>query len=204
MTITLIINTCADLQEQVISSGRVPYGWRAYALQNFILPAYCAESTLDEVIVVGDWHEGEGYKYIPCPVSDHKSGVDSIPQRQVGFEAATGDILIFQHDDHFLDLGSLNNVMPSMPADVLAPARYTRLRNIDGERLNDGSEAGYVNGHCAIYKREVIETCPWNKLPEVFPLDIEHTKQILAAGFTIKWTDDIQVWDVECGAEPWK
>jgi len=203
MSISLIVNTCAARDDGTLSNAKQPHAQRAYALQNFILPAYIEEAGIDEVIVVGEWYEGEGYTYVPF-MPYHETWADTLDQRQIGFEMSKGDILIFQHDDHFLDLASLNDVMPMMPADVLSPARYTRLRNVAGERLNDGSRDGYINGHCAIYRREVIEACPWNELPEKFIWDVLHTEQIRKAGFKISWTDTIKVWDVEMGAKPWE
>jgi len=202
--ISLIINTAAlaPFAKHSLSSGKMPHSWRAYALQNFILPSYVEGCEIDEVIVAGRWCEGEGYTYVPVPAVHH-SWADCIAQRQAGFEESTGDILIFQHDDHLLDLASLNDVMPMMAADVLSPARYTRLRNVAGERLNDGSRDTYICGHCAIYKREVIERCPWKDVPVKFTMDVEHTNQIRDAGFEIAWTDMIRIWDTEHGATPW-
>jgi hypothetical protein len=153
--ISLIINTCALQDRESISSGRVPHKWRQYALRNWILPQYIADPYIDEVIVVGSWEEGEGYTYLPCP-SKHFNAADALEQRQMGFERSEGDVLIFQHDDHMLDLFVFNNWMmnmqvaqekthPEMPADVIIPMRYTRARNIVGERLNNGEDMGYIS-----------------------------------------------------------
>lgn len=215
--ISLIINTAAGAPhaKHVQSSGRVPYSWRAYALQNFIIPNYLSDPAIDELIVVGHWHADAGYTYIPTePV--HYNWADCIAQRQAGFEAARGDILIFQHDDHLLDsltedfpgdrIYSAFADCPSAESDfpsVISCSRYTCARRARGEALNDGSANGYIDGHCAIYQREVIERCPWKDVPAVFTMDVAHTQQILAAGFTIAYNTGIAVRDVEYGAEPW-
>lgn len=226
--ISLIINTCAGRQwgrkedpmriaHTVAHSGQF-YSQRAYALQNFILPAAIADPDLDEVIVVGEWHDGEGYTYVPKP-SIHFSSDDAPHQRQAGFEAAKGDWLIFQHDDHMLESAHFTTYEDA-EADVLIPQRWTRLRNVAGERLPNGEPSppggertsptsvdfhgGYISGHLAIYRREVLEACPWSEVPAERCWDVRHTEQIRAANFNIHWSDTLRVWDVEMGSKPWE
>ena len=222
MTVSLVINTCAGGTKaaETLSSGRQPHEQRAFALRNFTLPAALADPTFNEVIVAGEWEPGNGYVYIEVP-SKHFSCVDALAQRQAGFERSTGHKVVFQHDDHMLQVTDPYTLSASMdpdwgtPAhkqiDVLIPARYTRLRDVNGERLRNGEPQnninvytlGYVSGHCAIYRREVLEKCPWGDVPEKFTWDIEHTKQIRAAGFNIEWSSALKVWDVEAGSRPW-
>ena len=220
--ISLVLNTCA-LQRSMYNTtpAGVPYNTRAYALRNWILPQYIADPYIDEVIVVGSWHEGEGYQYIPSP-SKYFSCVDALEQRQLGFEASNGDVVIFQHDDHVLESPDwLRDYFDSCclladskfkkPAAVLSPSRYTRLRSISGERLNNGEPGynshvppgGHLSGHCAIFRREVIERCPWTDAQKVFTWDVSATQNIVTAGFKIVWTDAIRCWDVEEGSTPW-
>lgn len=203
MTTSMIINTAAEAPhaKHVNSSGGVPYSWRAYALQNFILPAYIESPLIDEVIVAGHWHSGRGYSYVPVEAV-HFNWADCIAQRQAGFEVASGDTLIFQHDDHLLERHpALTAIFPDIG--VVSPDRFTRARLVEGERLNSGAANGYIDGHCAIYKRKVIERCPWKDVPMKFVVDKLHTEQIVAAGFKIVWTETIRVQDVEYGATPW-
>ena len=191
-----------------MSSGRQPHVQRAYALRNFILPAALADPTFDEVIVVGEWEPGNGYIYIEVP-SVHFSCVDALAQRQAGFERSTGGWVVFQHDDHLLEsgergpVGDAIHVPNSNRADVIVPARYTRLRNVNGERLNNGERKAYVSGHCAIYRREVLERCPWGAVDEVFHWDVVHTSQINMAGYKIEWSDALRCYDCEAGGRPW-
>ncbi|KKK90453.1 hypothetical protein LCGC14_2722840, partial [marine sediment metagenome] len=159
--------------------------------------------------------------YIEVP-SEHFSCVDALAQRQAGFERSTGDVVVFQHDDHMFlppDYYELSIGMSpgwGTPAykqiDVLVPARYTRLRDVNGERLYNGEDrfpfsgspdVPYISGHCAIYRREVLEACPWGNVEEQFTWDIRHTEQIRDAGFKIEWSDALRAWDVEAGAAPW-
>ena len=227
--ISLVINTCAGGAKaaETLSSGGQPHAQRAFALRNFILPAAIADPTFNEVIVVGEWEPGNGYTYIEVP-SKHFSCVDALQQRQVGFEKSRGDVVIFQHDDHILEVWPLDHgynaveVFEEEEPSVLVPARYTRLRNVNGERLYNGEPdlvfddkgvyaveflqrqvRGYISGHCAIYRREVLEKCPWGDVSEKFTWDVQHTAQIRAAGFKITWSSALKVWDVEAGSRPW-
>ena len=239
MSISLVINTCANGPKaaETLSSGKQPHAQRAFVLRNFILPAALADPTFDEVIVVGEWEPGNGYIYIEVP-SVHFSCVDALAQRQAGFERSRGTLIFFQHDDHMLERmpfwDDAKGIIPPEfrePHDVVVPSRYTRLRDVNGERLNGGEPTiswpestagriagygktvtnkavplhdGYISGHCAIYRREVLERCPWNDVPEKFTWDVEHTRQIRVAGFKIEWSSALNVWDVEAGSHPWK
>ena len=226
--ISLVINSCANGPKaaETLSSGGQSHMQRSFALRNFILPAALADPTFSEVIVVGEWEPGDGYIYIESP-SEHFSCVDALAQRQAGFERSTGDWVVFQHDDHLLknpivdydEETALHKIYRiKQKFDVLIPARYTRLRDVNGERLFNGApitgpgdassavnpfSKGYISGHCAIYRREVLEKCPWGGVEKVHTWDIEHTKQIRDAGFTIEWSDALRVYDCEAGSRPW-
>ena len=217
MSVSLVVNTCAGGPKaaETLGSGGQPHMQRSFALRNFVLPAALADPTFSEVIVVGEWEPGDGYIYIESP-SKHFSCVDALAQRQAGFERSTGDWIVFQHDDHLLDnpivdydeVTALHKVdRIKQKFDVLVPARYTRLRNVNGERLFSGegeiAATSYISGHCAIYRREVLEKCPWSNVAEQFTWDIRHTGQIRAAGFTIEWSSALKVWDCEAGSRPW-
>jgi len=198
--LSIIINTCAGgpRAEEVCGSGgkSLPHACRHYALRNFIIPRACTLSP--QVIVVGEWESGP-YEYIHIP-SRHFNCADALAQRQAGFEAARGNWLLFQHDDHIVDA-----LWPSAKfgAHVASPRRWTHLRLAEAERLNDGEDDGYICGHAALYRREVLERCPWGNVPPVFTWDVAHTRQIVAAGFKIAW-DAFDVYDVEFGGEPWR
>lgn len=221
--ISLCINTCANGPKaaETKGSGGQTHERRAFALRNFILPAAIADPTFSEVIVVGEWEPGNGYIYIEVP-SERFSCVDALAQRQAGFERSMGDWIVFQHDDHLLDNSIDWHCSSGCPAigdalgykadgiDVLVPARYTRLRDVNGEELINGmplvenlGQEGYISGHCAIYHREVLEYCAWGAIPKVFDWDVKHTAQIRDAGFKIEWTDALRCYDIEAGAKPW-
>ena len=233
MSVTLAINTCCldPKAGEGSSSGAKPYKQRAFVLKNFILPAAIADDFIDEVIVVGSWETGTGYTYLPKP-SINFNCTDTLHQRQHAFEHSHGDIVIFMHDDHLLDLTcngarfNLAGYMRTHEIDVLVPARYTRLRKVEGERLNSGepgmwpygvsenpditeaakhyANVGYIPGHCAIYRREVLQHCPWADVPEIFQWDTQHSESIHLSGFKTRHTTLARVWDVEEGSTPWK
>jgi hypothetical protein len=206
--ISVVINTAAAAPhaKHVLSSGKVPYSWRAFLLQNIILPAYTQASEIDEVIVAGVWKPApnDEYKYVHVE-PEHFSWADCIMQRQAGYNVASGDWIIHQHDDHLIDLATMNDIAWSKDylMDVLSFNRITFARSVAGEELNSGKVDGYVDGHCAAYKRKVLEACPWSAVPKQFTMDQLHTKQILDAGFHVAWDEPLWVQDCEYGAQPW-
>lgn len=207
MTISLVVNTCAagPGASTTLSSGKVPYSWRAYALQNFILPRYLDDPNIDEIIVVGEWKPAprNEYQYIEVP-SEAFNCTDALAQRHAGCEAASGDWIICSHDDHILASDWYHFFSLGNGGNVISPARRTRLRAITDEPLNNGRANGYVNGHCAIYQRAALQAAPWSAVPKVFTWDKAHTQQLLDAGETIDFDDSIVCYDVEYGASPWR
>lgn len=198
--ISIILNTsCLGPRAREIhgSDGRTStvHAMRAYALRCFILPAYASlNPSIFEIIIVGEFEEGEGYRYIHVP-SVHFSSADALAQRQAGFEASRGAFIWHTHDDHFLDC-----FLPPH-ADVMVPERWTRLRGRE-EMLNNGWP-DYCSGHACGYKREVLEACPWSAVPVVREWDVRHTAQIRGAGFSIAQAPMMRAWDVEFEATPW-
>lgn len=192
--ISVIVNTACLGDPTTRNSQQIGlHATRAYALKHWIIPSYLADPHISELIVVGEFEAGDGYRYIWMP-SIHKSCVDALSQRQAGFDAASGDWLVFQHDDHTLAPGWQNGL--DVRADVLNPTRWRA-----GARLNNGeadfNPAPYISGHCAVYKRRVLETCPWGSVPPQHTWDQAHTAQIRTADFSISWTDAMRVRDVE-------
>lgn len=205
MSISLIVTTCALAPHAAttLSSGRQPHDFRAYLLRCHLIPQALANPDISEVIVVGEFEEGDGYRYLSVPSVEQNSIHDSLRKRQAGCEAATGRWIIVQNDDHLLDPMFTRNFYKHAYADVVSPARWTRLRGRP-ERLNDGSQDRYINGHTAIYSREALQRCPWESLPRVFSYDIEHTRLLRQACFDVLWADDCITWDCELGATPWQ
>lgn len=191
--LSVIVNTCSlgPMAKTVTGShSDTPHFVRAYALRHFILPHYTRYA--DEVIVVGEYAEGDGYTYLYCP-SEYFSAVDALAQRHEGYSVARGGWLAFVHDDHWLDLTDAD-YLDWRSADVWVPRRY---RAGEGELINGMHETPpYIGGHCAIYSRQAIESAPWNAVPKVWTWDVEHTR-MLGDDLTAAETDRVRVWDVE-------
>lgn len=203
--ISLIIPTCALSQTTRLSSGRQPYQFRAFLLRCFTLPQAIADPHIDEVIVVGEFEAGVGYQYVNVPNVHHDNIHDALAQRQAGFETATSDWLLYLADDHVLDPHATGRMQKYMSlGDVISLNRGTRMRHANGELLNAGMANGYINGHAACYRRDVLATCPWSNAPRQFTYDIAHTGQIRQAGFAHVYAPDAIAWDCEYGATPWR
>jgi hypothetical protein len=199
--IWVIINTAAGGSQETLSSAKMPHHIRSYALRNFMLPNYLRDPYIDELIIVGEWEDGEGYKYVHVP-SKYMDWRDALEQRQTAFEESKGDFVVFQHDDHMLD-PYWSTFRHTWTGDVIVPQRWTRLRSTKGERLNNGEADHYISGHVARYRRGVINYCPWGDVPAVRVWDIRHTEQILVRGYHIQW-NAFRCWDVEFGSKPWQ
>lgn len=208
MNTSLVITTAAlaDPTLTPLSSGRQPHRFREYLLKCHILPQAAAMLDIQEVLVVGDFEDGEGYRYIPVPSVERSSIFDSLRKRQIGCAEAKGNWIIVQNDDHLLDPDFVSRMWKYVAADtgVVSPARRTRLRRTAGEALNSGSRDGYINGHTAAYRRDVLQRCPWDNCPRIFSYDVAHTHMIRDAGFDIVFPADVITWDCEYLAEPWR
>lgn len=203
--ISIVVNTCClgpRSHEITGSCTPTPHVYRLFALGNFIIPAYIADPNIDEVIVVGEFADGEGYTYVPSP-STHFSCIDALAQRQAGFEASSGDIIIFTHDDHHLDFGfaaALRAMLP-FPDDISVVLPQRRRRTFGGHNvLNNGRDQGYLGGHAVVMTRDAATRAPWRDVAQVHEWDKSHTALVAAAGLKARWLDDLWVWDVELGA----
>lgn len=206
MSIACVLNTSclaagADTQ---LSSGRVPYGRRAWLLRNVILPTYRWSGIFSEIVVVGEFEPGDGYTYVPAQ-SIYKNCADALWKRQAGFDALKHKVewTLFQHDDHLYDP---TNPYPhtQTTAHVLAPSRWTRARG-QAEPLNDGSRDGYVNGHASLMRTNaVFPLFSWASIPPVFTWDVEVTMRLAELRLPWGYAPEIKVFDLEEGAEPWR
>ncbi len=210
MTVSVIVNTAAlgEVSAAVLSSGGVQHGLRTTLLRERLLPRLLRDPDVGEVIVVGEWESGEGYRYVPCNSVNYDC-TDALEQRQRGFEASTGRLVVFLHDDHipaddFFQVLREYDVSPAW--DVLVPIR----RALDSEgsvhNLENGRQEGYVMGHCSVLRRAVCERAPWRRVPKVYTWDICATLLWRDANAKILWADDLVVYDLEAslGAKPWE
>ena len=205
--LTMVVNTCAlgpRAMETASATNGAVYAARRFALGNFILPAYLNDPFIAEVIVVGEWCEGEGYTYIHSP-SRYFSSDDAIAQREAAAKVATGDIIVFQHDDHILHPKAARElVITEMNgADVLVLPRFVRSMLGDISKPNGGAATPpYIGGHCAAYTSHALATVPWRAVPAIREWDQAQTMLMRAAGLKISWpTNTPRVYDAELGAQ---
>ena len=205
--LSVVINTCAlgpRAAETASATNGAVYAARRFALGNFILPAYLNDDFISEVIVVGEWCEGEGYTYIHSP-SRYFSSDDAVAQREAAAKVATGDIIVFQHDDHILHPKAAKELVTSEMdgADVLVLPRFVRSRLGDLAKPNGSSATPpYIGGHCAAYTSDAISRVPWRAVPAIREWDQAQTMLMRAAGLNIRWpTNTPRVYDCEVGAQ---
>ena len=205
-SLSVCVNTCAlgpraaDTQSATLAAT---YAARRYPLGNFILPTLIHDPYISEVIVVGEWCEGEGYTYVPC-ASRYFSSDDAVAQRQAAFEASSGEFILFQHDDHILHpraareivTGAMNDI------DVMVLPRFARSMNGDIAKPNGGDATPpYLSGHAAVYRRKILERVPWSAVPAIREWDQAQTMLMRGAGARLAWPKDgARVYDVEIGA----
>ena len=198
--ISVVINSAAlgPKSRALVSSGGKIYGERATLLRDRILPA---SAEADEVIVVGEFESGPGYIYVPSP-SQAFDCTDALHQRQAGFVASRGEILVFQHDDHCADpafFETLRRYASDTSWDVLVPDRHT----MDGKRLDTGAhgspgvDESYVMGHACVMRRAMVERAPWSDVSKVITWDVVHTRQLRSCGARIRWVDDLVMFNLE-------
>jgi hypothetical protein len=210
MRVSVVINSAAlgTRSARVLSSGHLPHGQRAELLRKQILPTVLAHRAVDEVVIVGEWEEGAGYRYVPSP-STRFDCTDALAQRAAGFASCHGDVVLFQHDDHAAQSECLDvlvrKYVPERTWDVLVPRRMA----MDGSTprvLNNGADEGYVMGHACVMRRAIAEAVPWTRAPAVFTWDVAYTGLLRARDARVRWVDDLVVWDLEAelGATPWK
>ena len=205
--LSVVVNTCAlgpRAAETTSATNGAVYAARRFALGNFILPAYLNDPFIAEVIVVGEWCEGEEYTYIHIP-SRYYSSDDAVAQREAAAKVATGDIIVFQHDDHILHPKAARELVTTgmNGADVLVLPRFVHSRLGDLPKPN-GSAATppYIGGHCAAYTSHAITTVPWRAVPAIREWDQAQTMLMRASGLDIHWpTNTPRVYDCEVGAQ---
>ena len=207
MSISLVIPTCAlgNAALTPLSSGKQAHAFRAYLLRCFTLPQALANPLIAEVIIVGEFETGANYRYLEVPSVTHDNVRDALHKRDVGCRAATGDWIMMLADDHVLDSSAISRTQKyTQIGDVVSLNRRTRMRHADGETLNSGMRDGYINGHAALYRRDVLEHCPWSAVERRFTFDVLHTEQVKHAGFHVVYAPDAYAEDVEYGAMPWR
>lgn len=198
MIISYIINSAA-LDPWVAGSNphrSAAYRQRADLLRHRVLPAAIKQG-FDEIIVAGCFEEGEGYTYLPV-APRYRDRRDALLQREAGARLATGDILVFGHDDHAIGNGFSSRLVEKAddPAwDLIIPRR---IHGITGVEMNNGKAENYCGGHVLVLRRWLWAAVPWTKLNTEY-WDTSQTREWRAVGGKIVWDDDLVHIDVEAG-----
>ncbi len=194
--ISLIFNTAS--KDPAVQGGNpfraTPYSVR-YALfkDKILLPSL--EMGFDEVIVCGVFEAGEGYTYVPMKPM-RRDRRDALHQRDLGGAYATGDLLVFCHDDHLPGPGfveELKQLNVDTSWDLLVPKR---LHGITGAELNNGRADNYMGGHCLVMCRQLWAEVPWTSVDTEW-WDTSLTRLWREAGARIVWTDALTHLDME-------
>lgn len=197
---SVVINSAAlgSRSRGQLSSSGIPHGRRGVLLKEQILPGLIGRQGL-EVVVAGEYEPGEGFLYVSSP-SVAFDCTDALQQRAAGLSASSGNIVLFQHDDHIVCDGFFQILSDKYAQDdswdVLVPSRWA----MDGgkrRRLNDGRADGYVMGHACVMRRAMAECVPWSSVPRVFTWDVEHTRLLRGRHARLLWVEDLKVWDLE-------
>ena len=200
MKISYIINTaCGDPRSNRPANPwrQAGYAERRKLLTERVLPA-ALDQGFDEIIIAGTFEDGAGYTYVPV-APRYRDRRDALWQREIGARHATGDVLVFGHDDHAIGEGFVKHLHD----DLCSPLAYEwdlliprRLHAITGAELNNGRSADYMGGHVLVMKRWLWAQVPWTSVATEF-WDLSLTRLWREAGAKLVYADDLIHYDVE-------
>lgn len=184
---------------------------RRMLLDELIMPSILAQS-FDEVMVVGDFHSGPGWRHLPFrPLTG--STIDALFKRDLGAMATSSDWLFYLCDDHRVhpdfskDLATLMQGRTFGPKDVIVPARFCE-RNGEKIGLNMGWPGylgqAYCGGHGGIFPRAAVQDVPWSLAPWDPQWDFHYSRILLDRGYQFHYmSGDCFIEDIEPESEPW-
>lgn len=180
----------------IVSEKRIPL------VEEHVLPSVRRQGLFQEILVVGDFHPGDGYRYLSVPTVTGTT-MDALMKRECAAAATRADALLYLCDDHVL----LDGWADGWPAwaegrwGILVPARYTV---VDGHLvpINNGTDrrdphAPYCGGHAGIFRREVLRQRPWMAAPHDLFWDLGHSRQVVDSGFVVAPCPDLRVCDID-------
>ncbi len=183
------------------SGGRTPL------LDAISIPA-ALRAGFDEVVVVGTYHEGDGYRYLHVP-DITKTTLDALIKRDVGTLATSAEWLFYLADDHTwaADSQTLTR-LPFASNDIIVPGRwcdgYSQPYTLNmGLHLNDPNRP-YCAGHGGFFRRSLIAARPWTTMPHHPNWDLLATRIQLAMGARLYYHDEPTIKDIEPQAQPWR
>jgi len=193
--ISLIFNTCC--LDPRAKDYRNPYRSTNYEDRaNLLREVLKNLSGFDEVIVAGNFEEGENYHYIEVPPYYHDRR-DALRQRELGARYTTGDLLVFSHDDHAPGGNLAYQLKDGIEGDIIVPKRINKSSS---KTLNNGKSTDMMGGHLLIMRRWVWAKVPWTSVHTEW-WDVTMTRLWREAGAEIMWNDDLICYDVEAKAD---
>lgn len=176
-------------------------------LDEFVIPSVLSQG-FSEVVVVGPYHSGEGYRHLPFdPVTN--SPVDALFKRDTGTVATRSSWLFYLSDDHCISpdfKAGLRRLVTHDGFDhrhILVPDRYTR-RDETCIPLNMGLPDKYCAGHGGVFHRTAIQEVPWGCVPHHPNWDVIHSDMLTQRGYVLSRSPDCRIEDVEPNSTPWK
>jgi len=174
-----------------------------------VLPSVVGQP-FTEIVVVGHYKEGTGYRYIHVPPVTGTT-VDALIKRDTAAVATEADILVYLCDDHRLSPTFYDDLQMYLPEpwDLLAPSRYTMREGLSIP-LNMGRREGYIGGHGIVARRSALRLLPWmaglHQGDAARIWDVTHTHEAVRRGVRVSFAPDgvLGIEDIEPGAQPWR
>lgn len=179
---------------------------RRELLEKQVLPSVICQP-FNEIVVVGDYKSGLGYRHIPYPPLTG-STIDAQFKRDIGTLATSAEWLVYLCDDHRLDADFATSLRKAGPDErtVGVPARYTvRGNEVIGLNMGIPGYMGkdYCGGHSGIYHRSAIQQVPWTLAPLHPNWDYYHSRILVERGYKLVELPECRIEDIEPNAEPW-
>lgn len=180
-------------------------GTRTDLLDREVIPSVVAQG-FDEILVCGEHHDGQGYRYLPVAALTH-STVDALVKRDAGTVGTNADWVAYLSDDHRIRPDGESWGVAVRRADmaglhVIVPERYAQHPEQGLIRIPNGEEGGYCAGHGGLFRREVIRNQPWCTQPHDRLWDLYASQRQQDAGYRFA-SAPIAIEDMETEREPW-
>jgi hypothetical protein len=169
----------------------------------------CVESAVqqgfDECVVVGDFREGDGFRYLPVP-DITRTTLDALVKRDCGTVATTADVLVYLSDDHALGAGFVSGLRAIVNDqwDVVVPMRWVEHPTRGPIHIPNGAEDCYCAGHAGVFRRSVVQHTPWTAQPHHPNWDVLASQNQMAAGFTFALAPGLAIQDLTPETSPWQ
>lgn len=180
---------------------------RMELLDGLVLPSVLRQQ-FDEVVVVGDYHSGDGYRHLPVPPIT-RTTVDALVKRDVGVAATSSEWIVFLCDDHILTPNFADRLRFDLVdrglgrEHVGVPTRIALHPTHGPVELNTGLP-NYCGGHAGVFHRSAVQDVPWCVAPHHPNWDVYHSHMLLSRGYHLIPLPECIVEDVEPNATPWR